>query len=90
MHIYIQVNKTIQIIYIHLIVQNFDGGNIDRLAAFRCLTGKLLTDSLRQPVFAMQFERENFNRSLAKHQIRQYSPDKILRYTILYCFDGKC
>ena len=45
--------------------QKFDGENIDR-------------QSLKQPVFAIQLyneniERENFNGSLAKRQIRQYS-----------------
>ena len=41
-----------------------DGGNIDE-------------QSLKQPVFAVQLkniERENFDKSLAKHQIRQYFP----------------
>ena len=32
-------------IYIHCIVQNFDRGNIDGLASFRSLTGKILTNS---------------------------------------------
>ena len=43
-------------------------------------------DSIRQPVFAIQLEnieRENFDRSLAKHQIYQYSPIKILHYTVI-------
>ena len=41
--------------------------------------------SLRQPVFAIQLEnieRENFNRLLAKRQIRQYFPVKTLLYTV--------
>ena len=48
---------------VYRIVGNFDGGNIDGW-------------SLRQPVFAMllNVERENFDRSLAKCQIRQYFP----------------
>ena len=47
------------------------------LASFKSLMRKILTGSLRQPVSAMQLEnieRENFDRSLAKHQIRQYFP----------------
>ena len=52
-------------------------GNIDRLASFRSLAGKILTGSLGQLVFAIQLEnieRENFDscRLLAKCQIRQY------------------
>ena len=48
--------------------------NIDGLASFRSLTGKILTDSLRQPVFAIQLEnigRKNFDGSLTMCQIRQ-------------------
>ena len=61
------------------IAQNFDGENIDGLASFRSLTEQILTDSSETTciVFAIQLEnieRENFNGSLAKHQIRQYLP----------------
>ena len=41
---------------IYYIVQNFDWGNIDGLASFRSLMEKILTDSLRQPVFTIQME----------------------------------
>ena len=61
------------------------GGNIDRLASFRSLMGEILTDSLRQPVFAIQLEnieREHFDRSLAEHNSVNISPIKILRYTV--------
>ena len=68
--------------------KNFTTGNIDGLALFRSLTGKILTDSLfREPVFAIQLEIEskNFDGLLVVRQIRQYSPlspFKILYYTV--------
>ena len=34
--------------------------------------GKILTDSLREPVFAINIERESFDGLLAEHQIHQY------------------
>ena len=34
-------------------VQNFDGGNIDGLASFRSLTGKILTDSLLENLYLL-------------------------------------
>ena len=71
--------------YIFCIAQNFGRGNSDRLVSFRNLTVKILMDSLRQPVFAMQFEnieRENFDGLLTKCQFLQYSPHQNFALTI--------
>ena len=59
------------------IAQFIDGGNIDELALFRYLMGNILTDGILTMYIAMELEkneRKKFDRSLAKHQIRQYFP----------------
>ena len=41
------------VLIMYRIVQNFDGGNIDRLASFRSSTGKILTDSLLDNLYLL-------------------------------------
>ena len=73
------------------IAQFIDGGNIDELALFRYLMGKILTDGILTMYIAMELEkneRKKFDGSLAKHQIRQYFPQSknctIRYFTTIY------
>ena len=61
MSVYIQLSTNVYVImvdefccvYNYCIAQNFDVGNIDRLASFRSLTGKILTDSLLENLYLL-------------------------------------
>ena len=60
--------KINSLIYIYCIVQNYDVRNIDRLASFTSLTGKILMDNLLENLCTIQLEnieRKIFDRLLA-------------------------
>ena len=62
-------------VIVYHIAQNFDGGNIDGLALFRSLTGKIVMDSLLENLYLLiqleNAEREIFDGLLTERQIRQ-------------------